>query len=89
VYIYTCIPESRGVHVYEYNWDIWFMDMYDIYEFICVYFQAGDWNIYICSQLNSMISCIYKMPVFTSSATKPFKRDIFIIYKVVDIVNVW
>jgi hypothetical protein len=29
------------------------------------------------------------MPVFTSSATKPFKRDVFIIHKVANIVNIW
>jgi hypothetical protein len=63
--------------------------MYGIDEFICVYYQAGDCNIYIYSQLSSMISCIYKMSMFTSSATKPFKRDIFINYKVADVVNIW
>jgi len=38
VLICLCFPESCGVHVYEYNWDIWCTNMYSIDEFICVCF---------------------------------------------------
>jgi len=77
----TCmlvLSESRRVHVYEYNWEIWCRNVYGINEFICMCFQAGDWNIYIYSQLSSTILRICKMPVFTSLATKPFKRDVLL-----------
>jgi hypothetical protein len=62
--------------------------MYGLDEYIFVWFQVGDWNIIIYSQLSSMISGIYKLSMFTSSATKLFKKYVFIIYKMVDIVNV-
>jgi hypothetical protein len=63
-------------------------DMHVIDGFICVCFQARDWNIHMYSQLRSMISRVYKTPLFTSSATKPFKRELFI-HKVVVIVYKW
>jgi len=71
---YGFLVRCTCMFVYEYNWDIWYTYMYDIDGLICVCFQAGGWNIYIYSQLSSMISCIYEMSVFTSSTTNPFYK---------------
>jgi hypothetical protein len=61
--------------------------MYDVDGSISVCFLAGDWNIYTYSQICSMISRVYKTPMFTSSATKCFKMKYY--PKVAVILNIW
>jgi hypothetical protein len=58
------------MHVYQCSWNIYCTHEYVLDEFICVCSQAGDWVVYIHSQLNNMFQNVFITTMFTLLATE-------------------